>query len=338
MFKTYSKHLKRRRTSRLIRTIGLLCGLTMLCLIATIYTNAPTAYAAGPTVTIALAGGNADTPTGHAGTQVTITGTGFPAGTVNLYTTTSNDPAQCTMGAQGLQPFSPRPIVPARTLANGVTAAWPNNANTPGTAYYICAISSLRPDVAALSSNTFTVTQAQNVTMSLSQTTVNAGDQITITGANWPPSQAITAGITNPGQRNSYLANGHVNSDAQGNFSVTLTIPANAPAGSYGITAVVDNDRATNYHQENALTINAAAPTPTPTVAPTATPTIAPTATPTAATTTTPTTTPGGTSGNTPSSGGGTTPLSLLIFGLGGMGILLVIIGGVVFAVYSRPG
>ncbi len=82
--------------------------------------------------------------------------------------------------------------------------------------------------------------------------------------------------------------------------------------------------------------------TPTPPVTPTAIPTTEPTATPTATPTVTPTPVIGPTP--TPAIGGNTTTsndhtaLNAIIFTMGGVGVLLVIIGGILYLVYSRPG
>jgi outer membrane biosynthesis protein TonB len=95
------------------------------------------------------------------------------------------------------------------------------------------------------------------------------------------------------------------------------------------------------------------APTPTPTTAPTPTPTVAPTPTPmpttepatptpTVAPTPTPTTVPTPNPTPTPTTGGNTntntphTALNALIFTMGGVGVILVIVGVVLYFVYSR--
>jgi outer membrane biosynthesis protein TonB len=88
-------------------------------------------------------------------------------------------------------------------------------------------------------------------------------------------------------------------------------------------------------------------PTPIPTIAPTPTPipTIAPTPTPvpTTASTPMPTTVPTVAPTPTQTTGGTTntnshTTLNALIFTMGGAGVLLVIVGVILYFVYSRPG
>ncbi len=65
-------------------------------------------------------------------------------------------------------------------------------------------------------------------------------------------------------------------------------------------------------------------PTPTATPTPTPTPTVVPTPTP-----------PGGGNTNTTS---GHTALNYVIFTMGGIGVLMVIVGVILYFVYSRPG
>ncbi len=87
-------------------------------------------------------------------------------------------------------------------------------------------------------------------------------------------------------------------------------------------------------------------PTPTPTLAPTTEPTLVPMPTPTATATPTPTATATPTVVPTPTpTVGSNTPTSsnhavitAAIFTMGGIGMLLVIIGAILYFVYSRPG
>lgn len=340
MLRTYEQPFRYRcHTSRLLSAIILACCLTGLFLLTAASITTQTAYAAGPTVTLSLAGNaQATAPTGHPGTRVSIHGDGFTLGIINLYTTTSSDPAQCTRNANGLQPFTGHTTITTSTAGTfQFNASWPDNANAAGTAYYICALPLLQTSTAAVSSTAFTVAPA--VTMSLSQTTANAGDQITVTGANWLPPQNLTLKMLDPNNGDNVIATAKATADNQGNFSSTLSIPANTASGSYTILVFADNEAtpAMTLRKDNAITVNATAPTPTPT--PTATPAATPS--PTATATSTPAATPSPTAqsgppGNGGNSGGGTTPTTLLIFGMGGLGILLLIIGGVTFAVYSR--
>ncbi len=285
--------------------------------------NTPTST--GNTPTLILSEPTMDSsPIGHPGTKVDITGQGFtPNSTIQLYTTA--DPNQCKAGGS-LAQFSNYPIETVQGDGTfDLQTTWPNNANQPGTAYYVCALSSTTAGESAISGQTFSV--AQPVTVSASSTSVNPGDTITITGANWLPPQQLQVSIV-PSQgsaSNNTIANTTTTPDGNGNFSVNLTINSDAQPGQYGISVVATNEPTlANQPNNTVITVNAPAPpTPTPTAAPTATPT--------------PTTTP--TTGNSGGSNGD--GVTILAFVLGGLGLLCVIVGGIMFAVSgpssSRP-
>ncbi|MBV9228114.1 MAG: hypothetical protein JOZ18_02285 [Chloroflexi bacterium] len=288
----------------------------------------PTAPPTGGNAQIAVSLPNGGMAVGHPGTRVRINGTGFtPNSNVTIYTTPQNDPATCTQGGNGLTRFAPHPFQVQSDGTLQVDAVWPANAAIATTPYYICAIDG-QGGPTALSTSTFTVAQA--VTVNVNPPNVQPGGQVTITGANWLPPQAITVAVVAPGQAGT-LATQHVSSDVNGNFTVTLTLPPNAQAGSYSVSVVADNEPTPQmqFKQDNAVTIAAAATTPTPTVAPTVTATTAPTVTP--ATTPIPVDQP-----NTASNGSGG-GITMLIYVLGGVGILFVVIGIIVFAA-SSPG
>jgi hypothetical protein len=322
-----------------IKTLStLFCGLTGVLLCAVLF--APTTTWASPhivrddtptppatTATVTLAMPDGSTPQGHPGTKVLITGSGFkPGSEINLYTVT--DPGSCNLNnASNLasNAFTSQPVLSADgNGAFNISPTWSSNANQAGTAYYICAISTSTNTV-AVSSGTFTVAQAP--TINVATPTANAGDKVTITGANWTPPQQLTVNIASNASATP-IASGQVPSASDGTFSINITIPVTATPGSYGVY-VISADQTLKQNADNVLTVNAAAtpaPTPTPTVAPspTATPAPSPTATPAPATTTD-STKPGGPSG-----------MTLLIFGVGGLGILLVIIGLTMYLSYSH--
>lgn len=327
MFKTFIKTLS-----------ALLCGLTgvLLCAVlfapTTVWANQhitrddpPTPQATNATVNITLPNGS--TAQGHPGTKVQITGSGFKAGSeINLYTVT--DPGSCNLNnvnnLAGNTFTSQAALSADGTGAFNVTPTWPGNASQAGTAYYICAISTSTNTI-AVSSGTFTVAQAP--TINVATPSANAGDQVTITGANWSPPQPLTVNIA-ANATATPIASGQVTPGGDGTFSINITIPASATPGSYGVY-VSSADQTLKQNADNVLTINAAAtpsPSPTATVAPTPTPTPAPspTATPT------PTTTTGNTTSNGPS------VMTILIFVTGGLGIVLVIIGLTMYLAYSH--
>ncbi len=311
MFKTSINH----------RLLLLFCCLVGFFIV--IQWQTPLAHAAGPTVSITQPSVNGNA-VGHVGTKIHIIGSGFIAGSgftpgtaVNLYTTA--DPAKCTAtGFPGLLPLT----LPTTTLqADGTFAldtTWPDNAAIATTNYYICVTTpaGVTPMATALSTNTFTVAPLQ--TISIAPPNAAPGGQVSITGVNWLPPQMITVAIV-PATGTGVIVSQNVNSDINGNFNAALTIPANTPPGTYSVSVIAENETTLQVVENNAITVAAA--TPTPTVAPTPTPSPHITATATPST---------NTSNN--GSGGGT----FLVFALAGAGVLLVIVGIILFVIYSR--
>lgn len=262
---------------------------------------------------------------GHPGTLIGISGSGFTAGEVlNLYTTSDNA-EQCGAGTNNLQEFTSLTVKTDGTFQLPATTTWPASADTTNTTYYICAINANSTE-RAISAASFIV--APPVTAVASATTVNPGDQVTISGDNWLPAQTLTVAIMPTGQT-SELVNGQTTPDNTGHFSLTLTFPANTAPGNYNISVVANNEVTLKFEQDNAIVVSAIA-TAAPTVAPTPTPTIAPTPTPTA------TVAVAGNGGTTNSGSSGPSGMSILIFALGGLGILMVVVGIIMFAAYSR--
>ncbi len=289
-----------------------------------------------PQLTISLPAGGTQVA-GHVGTKVHLSGSGFTPGTFQLYTTTSNDPAQCIPTSTSLTPFTPNTATAQNDGTLTIDTTWPASASTVGNAYYLCAIST--PTAHVLSANTFTV--AAPPTITVSPTTLAAGQQVTISGANWLPPQTLTVAITFSNVA-AVVVSDHALPDHNGNLVATLTVPATTPAGGYAVSVIADNETTLRVIENNALTVTTALPTATATVtvSPTATPTVTttPTATPSVVSATnTPTGTP------TPTQQGGTTPSdtagstnTFLLFLLGGLGILLVVVGIILFILYSR--
>lgn len=318
-----------------IKRLSLLffCFVAGLLLVA--HLQAPFAYAANAQVTITVPSPAA----GHAGTKVHINGSGFNPGFVNLFTTTNNDPAKCTSGDPDLKKFLTSPEVTAQSDGTfSLDTTWPDNAATAGSAYYICAIGP-GSGITALSNNTFTV--APPASINVSPTNVAQGGQVTITGLNWLPPQSMTVAVFPPAQARDIVSN-HVTSDANGKFSITLTIPPNTPASTYSVSVIADNEPTLKVIDDGILTITAApTPTPTATPSPTPTPTPSPTVSPTETSTVGPT--PASSTGSTskPTGGNGsrgTSASTFLLFTLAGLGVLLVIVGIILFVLYSRGG
>jgi hypothetical protein len=304
------------------RLIPLFWCLGLGALVLTFFISSPDAQAQALRkghleITNPLVNGNAQ---GRAGATITLKGNNFNSNdTINLYYTTNGDSGQCTNngnpGDHGLQPFTNNATINAQddgTFTQDVT--WPDTANTPNTQYYVCALSD---NVHALSTNSFTILQS-DAAFVFTPNTVAPGSQVTITGTKWLPPQTLTVSISN-GDNTTPVVSQTVTPGADGNFSMQLTIPDTAQPGTYNILVVATGDAALKATKQNALTITQATPTPDATTAPT--PTVGPTPTPTPA------------PGNT----GGGNALSMLIYAMGGIGVMLVIIGVVMFATYSRP-
>jgi hypothetical protein len=323
------------------RLVLLLCCLFGVMVVGDALSSKPTpamaATAAPGSVVISLPGGNNNGQVGGpVGTQVHVAGTNFGSlVTINLYTTTNNDPAQCRKGnpnSHGLTPFTPPTVMTQQDGTFAVDTSWPANANAVGAAYYICAVPDNALLLGTLSSNNFTVSPTP--TISVSPTTVMTGGQITVSGLNWLPPQAVTISLINDAQTTPIL-NTNATSDQNGNFTVTITIPANAPGGTYTISVTSDQSPNVKAVANGILTVTSNV-TPTPTVSPTATATAAPS--PTTTPTTTPTTSSnGGNNGSTPPSAGSPSgSLNFLLITMAGLGVLLVIVGVFLFVMYSR--
>ncbi len=291
--------------------------------------QSPSAHAATQQVTISQPGNNGGAVGGQPGTNIHLSGSGFNPGVVNLYTTSNSDPTKCTDQGQpanlGLMPFTPTSVTVQQDGTFALDTTWPTSAATVGVSYYVCVVT---PGASVLSSNTFTVTPAPTIV--ITPTSLTAGGQVTITGENWLPPQALTVAVTDPVQA-TVLVSQQTNPDQSGKINVTLTIPATTPAGAYTVSVSANNTTTLKVVQKNALTVTGAA-TPTPTTAPSPTPTLS--VSPTTAPTSVPTT-PAST-GGTGSGGSNSGTINFLLFAMVGLGVILVIVGIVLFVVYSR--
>jgi hypothetical protein len=314
----------------LLKVIIRRLALTLWCLLACmifLHLVALQAKADGTQVKITQPSVNGN-PIGHPGTKVTISGSGFPAGsTLNLYTTPSGDPAKCTVNgdpaANGLTLFASNPTVMVQGDSTfSVDTTWPDNAAMPTTVYYICAATQ---GAQGLSSNTFTV--AQPVAINVTPVNVVQGDQVTVNGANWLPPQQLNVSII-AGEGSPPIVSDVVTPGPDGTFSTILTIPGDAGAAPYAVRVYATNETSMTVTQNNALTVTqSTTATPTPTAAP---------PTPTASAPTQTTGVPTSTPATTTTSGGGASIVTFLIYFLGGIGTLFVLIGVIMFVVYSH--
>ena len=307
------------------------------CLIATLTLTfslpSSVARAAGAQLTLSQPGTNVNPSLigGPVDVKVQLAGMGFaPNIPLAFYTMTTNNPQNCKGGGNpnqlGLTPFG-NPPTQVVTRGDGtftLVTQWPGTANTPGVAYYVCATP--QNQQGTLSSNTFTVTPAP--TLTLAPTSINPGGQVAVTGMSWYPPQALTLTISD-GNGNQVFTTA-ITPDSNGNINQQITIPTTVQDGTYSVKLAANNEQALSVTQNNALMVTGSAtPTPaaSPSPPPTATPTV--TASPTVIPTTQPTI-----PGNGGSTGGNSS--NLLLFALAGVGALLVIVGIVLFIVYSR--
>lgn len=300
------------------------------------------AYAAGQAqITISLP--NNAPLIGHVGTRVHLAASGFPANAkIDLFTTPNGDATKCTPAnlpnpaAAQLTAFATLPT----TNADGqgtfqVDTTWPSSAKMATTNYYVCAIAETAAGTtptptatptagatsnAALSKDSFTV--AQQLQLAVSTPNVQPGGSVTITGSGWLPPQPL--GIVIVDANGNQLASKTVQASqlnpTSGNFSIDVPIPANAAASTYSIKVTAINEQTMTLTDNNAITVAAASASPTAT---STTPTVTPS----------PSATAQANGGNGNNNSGGP---NFLAFGLGGLGIILIIVGLSVYFSYSR--
>jgi hypothetical protein len=225
-----------------------------------------------------------------------------------------------------------------KTTASGTfetSFIWPTSLNQPNQQYSICAITPNH-----ISANTkdgngpFTVLTANPPAISVSSTSISAGNTITVTGENWVPPQQVDVAVT-LGQGQSSIATASVTSNglSSGTFTATLTIPANAASGNYIVTASTPNNLLSLAYTNGtqALTVTGSA---TPTV--TTTPTVTPTATSTPTSSQTPSATQtaiaNGLNGNSSSGGNNVLIFALLIV----LAVVILGIGGVLVFILAQ--
>ena len=309
----------------LVRRLVILAG-CILILLAFMYVDMPVSHAAG-TGTISISPN-----VGRPGTQITITGSNFDQdGTLRLFTTAN--PARCSgngsPNALGLKQFTTSPTVTVTGGSFSAMAPWPDNANTMQTPYYICALPAGNNGNKILSSNTFTIADQAAIT-SVTPNTVQQGGKVTISGSNWTPAQEIVTINVFTSGGSSPTTSAQTPSDANGNFNYSITLPPDAPAGTYKVVVTSAQDPNQTATMENAFTVTPA--TATPTTSPTTTASPTDTTTPTA---TTPNATPTSTAGTGDTNGQSGIPTALLV-AAGGAGVLFLIVGIMMFIFYSR--
>jgi hypothetical protein len=239
------------------------------------------------------------------------------------------------------------------TLSGGFFSGWfrwPQG--TPLNTYTVCA----NVGGTTATANTFSVLSASAPQISITPTTLTAGQQATITGANFFPAGTAVQLFWETAKGSIDFGITPVTSNNNGSISRTFTVPATAlPGGSYMIEAVVGRSQPPALSASAPFTYTTPAHNPTPTPSRTSTPTLSPTAAATKGTTptvssTTPAATQNPTTSQTPvlnttsndsSNAGGSTPPNqsgsvLLIAGVIGSLVLLITLLAIVLLIRHK--
>ncbi len=251
-------------------------------------------------------------------------------------------------------------IVPdsqAGTLSGGFFSGWFHwPQGTLLSTYMVCANVGGTTAIA----NTFSVLSASAPQISITPTTLTAGQQATITGANFFPAGTAVQLFWETAKGSIDFGITPVTSNNNGSISRTFTVPATAlPGGSYMIEAVVGGSQPPALSASAPFTYTTPVHNPTPTPSPvpsrTSTPALSPTAAATKGTTptvssTTPAATQNPTTSQTPvlnttsndsSNASGSTPPNqpgsvLLIAGVIGSLVLLIALLAIVLLIRHK--
>ena len=190
--------------------------------------------------------------------------------------------------------------------------------------------------VLVLSTGSASAGVAQPDSVTVSPSAPSAGGPITITAQKFDPDSAVAFSLESPSQ-----SLGSASANSSGVATLTTTLPANLPAGSYTIRAVgfikICDDVAVAADETTAiLDCKEVAVNPTTRITVAAAETT--TTTPTTTTTTTPATTPATTPTTTPTE---VSPTKLAATGsssarLVGIGVVLAVLGGLLMLVGKR--
>lgn len=256
-----------------------------------------------------------------------------PNATITLSAITDASGVACDAGSTPIN--TPSPITVGADGSFSASFPWPSNlgeANNTPTTYDLCANESNGGAQVGMSTNKFIVLTTQAPTITLSTTTVQVKQTLTISGSFWlPQSQlffSLNGAAADPSQAEPLPTSPQqVFPDGSGNFNATVTIPSDrigGPATHNGlvITVGMGTPQGTTYPVQVTspqLTINPA-PHPTATPKPTATATSTPANTSTASTP--------GTSSKT----------DKLLIGLLGLIAVVLLLAGIIVAVLALRG
>ncbi|MFE7196955.1 choice-of-anchor G family protein [Microbacterium oxydans] len=195
-------------------------------------------------VTAAAAVDAADTV--QAGTSLPVTGTNWPASTQVSVQLTA--PGGGNVGG---------PVTATTDASGGFTIDYPVPASaTPGAGYTVTATVGTQT-----ATDTTTVTAAATVDAAAS---VQAGEDLPVTGANWPANTQVSVQLTAPGGAAVGIPR-TATTGALGGFALDYPVPAGTPAGTgYTVTASVGAQTATDTTEVTAapVVVDAAAQVP----------------------------------------------------------------------------
>lgn len=319
----------------------------------------PTAHAggSGPIIhwdsSMIYAGQNNGYPWGPVGENTIVHGAGFTANqNLRLVVSPGDSNADANVCQQSVLTIVVATVTSDSAGNFTQNFPWPGAAGHVNQGYSICAL--LMADNSTVSSRDdgpFTVLTSNPPVITLSASSVAAGNTITVSGQNWVPPQSVSINIAGcaacePG--NTEVKNVSVNSTGlnSGSFSAVITIPASTKPGNYVVDALTPGGLEAFYTTGvKHLTITSApvaatpTPSPSPTSQPSPTPTTAsasPTASPTVAGTTTSVTNSTGTGNNSSNTGGGNTGHGTLIIVLLVLAMLLFAIAAIVVLMMMR--
>ncbi|WP_311244162.1 choice-of-anchor G family protein [Microbacterium sp. WCS2018Hpa-23] len=165
----------------------------------------------------------------QAGTNLPVTGSGWPANTdVEVEVTTAggtavNDPVTVTTDASGA--FTGSVFIPAATA--------------PGAGYIVTAT-----DGTSTATDTTEVTAAAAIDAAPA---VQAGTDLGVSGTNWPANTQVSVQLAAPGGGANIGGPELVTTDGSGSFTLDYPVPAGTPAATgYTVTATVGTQTATD--------------------------------------------------------------------------------------------
>jgi hypothetical protein len=181
---------------------------------------------------------------GPAGTEVTITGTNFPASSLVTFMLDATTTLTITTGTSTSTDAS-------GIFVSSVTIPTATAAGVHSIGVYI--------NNSATASATASFTVSANPTITLIPTTGAAGSTITIIGASFPASQALSFRFNSATVA---ITSGDAASSSAGAFTSVITVPAGTAAGSYTVTATAGT--ATSAPSTYVVTGTTPPPTTTP--------------------------------------------------------------------------